>query len=182
MGISPVLAGQAITAGMLNGLPVTLSTLVNGSIANSAVETTIGTFTVPANDAVAGSGYEFRVLGSADVKAATTPTMRFRLRLTNASGTLLMQGAALTATAGNGRAWGMRGYIYANAAGSSGLMDGWTWWAEALQSATPSEGASSVTQQAVDWTSPVVLCVTAAWGTADVANIARTLDGGLNRC
>lgn len=183
MGESPVLAGQSVTDQMLNGLPVTLSTLTTGSINNSGTETTIGTFTIPASDAVAGSGYEFRVLGTADCTAVSN-SIRFRMRLASAGGTLLMQGAALTIPAGafTNRPWGVRGYIYANVAGSSGLMDGWSWWAETLQSATPSEQASAVTQQAVDWTSPVVLCFTADWTTGTTGDIARTLDGGLNRC
>jgi len=180
MGESPVLAGQSVTDQMLNGLPVTLSTLVTGSVSNSATETVIGSFTIPADDAVAGSGYEFRVFGSADMLASATT--RFRLRLASATGTLLMQGAALSCPgAATGRPWGLRGTLYANAAGSSGLIDGWSWWAEELQSTTPSEQASSCLAVAVDWTAAVTLVVTADWGAASASNVARTLDGGLNR-
>jgi len=177
MGESPVLAGQAVTDKVLNGLPVTLSTLVTGSSSASA-ETIIGTWTIPANDAVAGSGYQFRVIGTADIPSAAT--LRLHLRLASATGALLMQGAALTSgVTGSNHWWNMRGYLYANAAGSSGSLDGSSWWAEAIQSSTPAEVASGLISQAVDTTSTILLCVTASIGTG--AATVRTLDGGLNR-
>jgi len=182
MGESPILAGQRITAGVLNGLPVTLSTLVTGSVDNSATETIIGTWTIPANDAVAGSGYQFRVIGTADITSVTN-TVRLRLRLGSVAGALLMQGSALTVPAGafTNRWWNMHGYIYTPAAGSSGSLDGSSWWAEALQSSTPDEAISGCTAQSVDTTAAILLCVTADWGNAVSGDIVRTLDGGLNR-
>src|SRR5215472_14124815 len=100
-----ILAGQDITAALLNSLPQPLDTLTTGSIANSVAETVIGTFPagIPANDAATNNGYNFVVTGTADVTG--TPTLRIRLRVGSAGGPRIYDSGSLTTGAGSAQPW-----------------------------------------------------------------------------
>src|ERR1035437_9722097 len=98
MGAVQVTAGQRITAAVLNNLPVTVSPLATGSVASSAAETVVGSFTIPAGDPVATFGYRLGCMGTAGDTG--TPTLTIRARRTGAGGTLLAGYGALPCRSG----------------------------------------------------------------------------------
>ncbi len=182
MGVTAVAAGQKITAALLNSLPVSIP-LVTGSVASSAAETVIGTFTIPANDpaAVAGSGFRFAVYGTADDTA--TPTLTLRLRFNTTGGTQIFSSiAALTcrATVTN-MPWFYDGWIDFSSGGAGASCATQGQLNETLVSTTPANHANAHGPDTVDVTVQWSLVVTAQWSASSASNICRTLSGSLIR-
>jgi len=179
MGLTPVAAGQRVTAALLNGLPVTLSQLATGSVASSVAETVIGTVTIPANDPTVGQGYMLRVFGSAD--DVLTPTLHLRLRLTSAAGTLISDFGTQTCRTATNMQFIVDCPLYFTAAGAAGAFYNFGEMREEFVTAAAVEHDSGSIGVAADTTAPVVIVITAVWGTSSASNICRTLAGALTR-
>jgi hypothetical protein len=65
--------------------------------------------------------------------------------------------------------------------GASGILDTDTTFKEALAATTKASHFDGVTGTAIDTTQPIVVVVTAIWGSASASNVARTLVGSLRR-
>lgn len=145
------------------------------TVANTVTETTIGTLTIPANDAAVGAVYRVVVFGTASVTG--TPTFTIRGRLGGAAGTLAATIGAVTASSGvTAQTWSVEFDIVCLTTGGSG-----TWMprmvvvqnvsAAAAQTGTvllPVSGAS-VTR---DTTASSDMVVTWAWSAASASNTA----------
>ena len=182
MGLAPIQAGQRITAAVANALPVTLSQLTIGSVASSTTETIIGTFTIPANAAVTGSGYNFHIIGRAD--STGTPTLTLHLRINGVAGTQVgtQQGPWTTRSSGINMIWAIDGTVYALPGGVATNLVGHTVWDEAVANVTPTMHGNPTwtgNPATFDSTVPWTLSVTALWSVANSANIAQTLAGTL---
>ncbi len=182
MGAAAVLAGQRITASLLNSLPVSVP-MATGSIASSVAEAVIGTFTFPANDpaAAAGSGYRFHVFGTADDTG--TPTLTLRVRAGGLAGTIITAGlgpTACQATVTNMK-WAMDIWGYYSAAGAGGTLDFNGNVNEQVFQATWTAHPVLGLNIAMDTTATVTFVVTAQWGTSSASNICRTLTGAAYR-
>jgi hypothetical protein len=74
------------------------------TVANTTTETTLATFTIPANDAIAGAVYKITAWGTASTTG--TPTMTFQARLGGVAGSAIAQsGAVTTASAASAKPW-----------------------------------------------------------------------------
>src|SRR5215472_12490456 len=160
-----ILAGQDITAALLNSLPQPLDTLTTGSVTNSAAETVIGTFAagIPANDEVTNNGYNIVVTGTDD--ATSTPTIRIRIRLNSAGGNRIYDSGSLTASAGTAQPWWINCFLMVTSTGSSGTFDSGGIGAYATIATPTAPVASLFTAAAINTTVTNTLVVTAQWGT-----------------
>ena len=190
MGLAPVQAGQRITAAVANSLPVTLSPLTLGSVSSSAAETIIGSFTIPANNAVAGNGYAFHILGNANDTG--TPTLTFNLRINSVSGSIigLTMGPWTCRTSQGDMIWALDGSLYVIAGGAACHLQGHTIWDETVQGAPPGGGLPGTptlhgnptydNQPATfDSTQPWSIVITAKWSISNAFNLCQTLAGSL---
>lgn len=183
MGLPPVLAGQRITANLLNGLPVTVAQLATSSFNNSGVEQVIGSFTAPAGDVTAvGQGYQMRIFGSCD-SAAGTALLTWKLRLNSLTGTLVSTAIAVTPRTTTNAPFTVDAWLYFTAVGASGTVDVQGYLNEGVTSGAtvlhPILSAPNI--GTIDTTSAATYVLTALWGTAATGNAVRTLAGGMNR-
>jgi hypothetical protein len=189
MGAVPVTAGQRITAALLNALPVTLAPLVTGSVSNSAAETVIGTFTIPANTITAtGQGLQWRICGSADSNGTGPPTIGFQIRLgtagTTADGLMLGSATYINERAGSstGLGWDLDGWLYFTGTGAAAPYVARMTSIDQITSGAAAQHqfiVSTAGAKTADITSVLKLTVTATWSAASTANVARTLAGSL---
>jgi hypothetical protein len=189
MPLPPVLAGQRITAALLNGLPTGIA-LATGSMANSATETVIGSFQIPANTITAvNSGFQYYIYGTADNVVTATPTIAFSTRL-GTTGTTSDQGIAFgptitcRATAQTGQGWWIEGWINFGVTGASGGVYQRADFYQAITAApntmTPVLSGGLVSGGGnINTTVANQLTVTAHWSAASASNIARSLAGAL---
>lgn len=143
------------------------------TVANTVTETTVGTFTIPANDTAVGAVYRIVAFGTASVTG--TPTFTIRGRLGGAAGTLAATIGPVTASSGvTNQTWSAEFDIVCLTTGGSG-----TWMPRlvvaqnvsvaAAQTGTillPTAGAS-VTR---DTTASSDMVVTWAWSAASASN------------
>lgn len=180
LGATPSAIGPVGAVSTSPLAPAALSPLTTGAIANSVAETVIGTFTIPANDPIAGSGYRFRVYGGAS--DVLTPTLTFRFRLTNATGTVFMTGLALTCITSASMRYSVDGWLYFNAVGAAGKLRASGILSESIAATAPAlHSLLGGDTTGVDTTSPVVLCVTAQWSAASPSNNCVTFNGSMER-
>jgi len=186
MGLAPIQAGQRITAAVANSLPVTLSPLTLGSVSSSAAETVIGSFTIPASNAVAGNGYAFHILGNANDTG--TPALTFNLRINSVAGSVigLTMGPWTCRPSQGDMIWALDGSMYVTAGGSACQLQGHTIWDETIQTingnGTPTlHGNPTYGNHPApfDSTQPWSIVITATWDTANAANLCQTLAGSL---
>ncbi|MEU3507686.1 hypothetical protein ABZ733_07120 [Streptomyces longwoodensis] len=142
------------------------------TLANSAAQTAIATYTIPAGDAVAGAVYCIRAWGTLAVTG--TPTMTFVCKLGGVAGAVMAAFPAVTVRSGaTDGTWDAEFYLACVSTGVSG-----TWAPMAkythnwLTSATTYTPVGPITAAPVtrDTTvaSDMVLCAT--WGTASASN------------
>jgi hypothetical protein len=122
MGVAQFTAGQPLTALEVNQLPVIVSYLSVGSVTNTAAETVIGTFTIPAGDPTFPGGYFWKVHGTA--LEAGSPTCAIRMRFGSLVGTqmAIVTGVITTATS----IFDLEGFIGIESLGSGGTLGGMT--------------------------------------------------------
>lgn len=89
------------------------------TLANSTTQTAIATYTIPANDAVAGAVYRIRAWGTMAVTG--TPTMTFVCKLGGAAGTAMVSFPAVTVRSGaTDGFWDLEFYLACATTGASG--------------------------------------------------------------
>lgn len=173
-------AGERVSSGMA---PVS-STVTVG---NTTTETVVGTYTIPANDGVAGSLYALVVGGTFDNVITAVPTITVRARLGGLAGTLLGSAVVFTANvvAQTNRAW--RSEIELELVSSPGA--GAQWRAIMQHSFNLGNATTQPATSAVDATAAAValtsassqaLVITVQWSAANAANILRA-DSGYTR-
>jgi hypothetical protein len=180
LGATPASQGAGVVS-TSSLAPAALSALTTGTDNALAVETVIGTFTIPANDVLANSGYEFRIVGNMDATAG--PTISFGMRLTAAGGTNIASGPnAILPRASTVMPWMMNGAIYFTAGGATGSLDCWADMKESFTAGAnyPSRAFIGV-PAAVNTGNAIVICLVATWSAAVAGNIVRTLTGSLVR-
>jgi hypothetical protein len=179
MGLTPVMAGQRLTAALVNNLPVSPATFVTGSSANTTAETVIGSVTVPADDAQYPFGYILRVMCTVDVTG--TPTWAPKIHINGIGSTLLASPGPYTCRTATNMQCYIDCPIWVTADGPSGTTSNMAVFTDNVASATVGFKASGASVAALDTTSPWTLVVTGTFGTANAANICRTLAGSLSR-
>lgn len=183
MGNQQALAGQRVTAGLLNSLPADLAELTTGSVTNSTAETTIGTFSsgYPAGDAlIVSAGYTFYVTGSWD--STGTPTIRFRLYIGTVTSTnrIYDTGTMTGSGTASGASYWIRAHLLITATGVSGTFDGGGDGTISNVTAGQPVG-STFTGQSIDTTSVHNILLTAQYSAASASNTARTNAGLMAR-
>jgi hypothetical protein len=157
-------------------------TLTAATVANTASETVVGTFTIPANDAVAGGVYRMVMYGTAS--STGTPTITFRVRLGGVAGTALATfGAVTTSSGASNQAWQMSTNLFCVAPGSSGTWSAYSSLAQQIASATGVATSNTMTNGTVtaNSTTSLTLVVTAQWSAASASNTASSTAGLLSR-
>lgn len=145
------------------------------TVANTTTETTIGTFTIPANDTAVGAVYRIVAFGVASVTG--TPTFTIRGRLGGAAGTLAATIGPVTASTGViNQTWSAEFDVVCLTTGGSG-----TWMprlvvVQNVSGATVQTGAvllptagAAVTR---DTTASSDMVITWAWSAASASNTA----------
>ncbi|NUP47561.1 MAG: hypothetical protein HOW97_09660 [Catenulispora sp.] len=156
--------------------------LTTATVANTATETVIGTFTIPANDAQAGGVYRATMYGTAS--STGTPTITFKVRLGGVSGQILASFPAVTTASGVASGgWLVETRLLCIVNGAAA-----TWSASSAlnqQIASLTAGTSSVALTngtvTVDSTINEALVVTATWSAASASNTASSTAGLLYR-
>ncbi|MFJ9468319.1 right-handed parallel beta-helix repeat-containing protein [Streptomyces caniferus] len=151
------------------------------TVASTTAETVLATWTIPANDAAAGTAYRFTAQGTASTTG--TPTLTIRVRLGGAAGAVIASFTAVTTSSGiSGRGWRVDGALLSVAPGSSGAWAGGASLSHHLASTT---GAvqNELTDAAVtrDSTADQQLVVTAQWSASSASNTATTTAGSFTR-
>lgn len=180
MGVSPVSAGQRITAAMINGLPVTWSQLTTGSGGTSSTgEVVIGTFqsAMPANDPAVGFGYMWRVVGTTNETG--TPNITLRTRIDTAGGTAIVSHTAMTANQGNSRLFSLEGWMFFTAIGAGGAATADERVHEIITTTGNGTFASTFGTPSIDTTSAHSIVITAQFSASNAGNLASTLAGTL---
>ena len=181
MGVSQVVAGQKITAALLNGLPAQVAALSTGSVSNTTAETVIGSFAVPAGQVTAtGNGLAFRIFGTADATGTPALALKMRFGTTGSTSDLLIYTyLSITARAGTGFGFALDGWFYFTTVGSSGVICGVSQQSQQISTATdsPPNWAFASNLSTIDTTVAESLTVSATWGTASTSNVCRTLVG-----
>jgi hypothetical protein len=147
------------------------------TVANSTTETVVATYTIAANDMIAGAIYRINVRGLASVLAATTPTMIWRGKISGLAGTVIASSSSITSSSGvTNKPWEVDLYISCVTTGASGTIRGIMKTIQTLSvaGAAPSaagtiwmDGTSAVT---VDTTISRDLVITVQWGAASASN------------
>jgi len=170
-------AGMAMTAARLNSPPVAAG-LVTGSVANSNLETIIGTFTVPILSAAVGQGFEWKI--ACTCGGTASPTLTVRMRVGSAAGPIICSGANPVTSAS---AWfSLEGWLLFTAVGAGGTF-------QSLANISESFNATAGTPLAQGWyatngtawntTIANPIYVTAQFSAANAANTAATVAGNL---
>jgi hypothetical protein len=144
------------------------------TVGNTTTETVVQSMTIPAADMRVGSCYEMVLYGLGGT-FSTAPTVTPKMRLTNASGTILAQPSAALATSVSTGNQGikMHAFIECITVGSSGTVRAWVDLILGISSVSPFErvgvlrGTADVT---VDTTVSQVYALTWVWSAANAAN------------
>jgi hypothetical protein len=163
----------------------TLSALATASFNNSAVETVIGTFTLPKTDVRINSGYRMRFTGVVSTGAAAV-NVTLRVRKNTATGTLLATSTAIAANAGLASALFTGDFSwYWTAVGAGGSYDffgnflhNFTGLGNGIMTGPIGAGRGTVGD---DTTASRVIVVTAQFSAANVLNVAGTNAGSMER-
>lgn len=157
-------------------------TITAATVANTAAETVIGTFTIPANDAQTGGVYRAVMYGTASSTA--TPTITFRVRLGGLAGQLLGTFAAVTTASGVANAgWSTETRLFCIANGGSATWSATNTLAQQIANTTTGASQVALTNGTVTVSSTVTetLVVTAQWSAASPSNTASSTAGLLYR-
>ncbi|MCX5326268.1 right-handed parallel beta-helix repeat-containing protein [Streptomyces sp. NBC_00120] len=169
---------NAVRTGNSSDAPGSTTT---ATAANSAAETVVASWLIPAGDALPGTAYRFAAHGQASTTA--TPTLTIRVRLGGVTGTVVAAFAAVTTgSAIANRGWEVNGVLHAIAPGSSGTWSGGAQLWHRLASTTGA-AAQEVTDGVItrDSTADQALVVTAQWSAASASNTAQALAATLLR-
>jgi hypothetical protein len=172
------LAGMQATAARLNSPPV-IAPMVTGSVASSALETVIGTFTVPVSGepTAAGQGFEFKMAGTCGGTAS--PTLTIRMRVASTAGTIIASGANTVNIAG--AFFAFEGWMLFTAVGSGGAFSSLVNVAENFTGALASNAQGWNATSATAWNTAISnpIYVTAQFSASNAANVAAGVVGNL---
>lgn len=187
-----LVAGTVVTADGITGLrgdnywnPTPLTpTPTLGSLSSFTTEAVVGTFAIPANDAVALGCYKYRFHGRVSVTG--TPNFTFQVRLGGLSGPVLAiygPTGAITASSGvTNRGWQIDGDLFCTLTGASATWLGNSTLNQQFSvsggSGTPLYSQGGITQNS---TINNNLVVTVSCSLSDPANIVNTLGGIIQR-
>lgn len=168
----------------LAGLAKTSTTTVS----NTTTETLLHTFTIPGNDASAGSVYTIRAIGTMDWTTGT-PTVTFRVRLGGLAGTLIASCVVTCPTGASSAApaWTVDGDVITISTGSGGTWRGSIRAAGQVVSggftaaANPSTVGAPGSAVSVSTTATADLVITAQWSAASATNTLRCDTGYAQR-
>ncbi|MFD8937335.1 right-handed parallel beta-helix repeat-containing protein [Streptomyces sp. NPDC059578] len=149
--------------------------------ANSTAETAVASWTVPANDALAGTAYRVTAQGIASTTG--TPTLTLRVRLGGVAGPVIAAFSAVTTSSGiASRGWRIDGTLHSLTIGGSATWAGGATLTHHLASTT-GQAQTELTDAAItrDSTVDQVLVVTAQWSAASASNTAGGTAGLLQR-
>lgn len=151
------------------------------TVANTAAETVLASWSIPAGDAADHCVYRYVVQGVASTTG--TPTLTIRVRLGGVAGAIVAAFTAVTTSAGiSGRGWRVDGSLLPIVLGASGTWAGGATLTHHLASTT---GAvqNELTDAPItrDSTSSQTLVVTAQWSAASASNTATAQVGQLTR-
>lgn len=179
--IGQVGAQGSQTTTLLQDLPYGVPQVQSSTttVANTATETVLQTYTVPANEPIAGSVYH--VTGYGTYSTTGTPTLQFTVRWGGVAGTITAQVPAITTPSGvtNALFWydGMLTFQSATTVFAAFNLEFGT--STTTDQAT-SYIASTSTATTVTTSSASALVVTAKWGTASASNTI-SINGGCVR-
>jgi hypothetical protein len=177
MGLSPLLAGNDFTAAEVNQLPVVVSQMVTSSVANSNLETAVGTFTIPAGTITAvNQGFQFKVFCTCGETAS--PTLTIRMRVVSAAGAIIASGANTLSAAGF---FQFDGWLLFNAVGAGGTFNSLVNVVENFTGALASSAQAWDATSATAWNTTISnpIYVTAQFSAANAANTATGVVGNL---
>ncbi|MGW7248810.1 right-handed parallel beta-helix repeat-containing protein [Streptomyces decoyicus] len=149
--------------------------------ANTAAETVVASWTIPAGDAAPGTGYRFVAHGVASTTG--TPTLTIRVRLGGAAGVVIASFTAVTTSSAiSNRGWRVDGSLHSITSGGSATWAGGASLSHHFASTTGS-AQYELTDAAVtkDSTTDQTLVVTAQWSAASASNTATATAGQLTR-
>lgn len=158
--------------------PTTQST---ATAANTAAETVVASWSIPAGDAAERCAYRFAAQGVASTTG--TPTLTIRVRLGGVAGSVIAAFTAVTTSSAiAGRGWRVDGSLFPIALGASGTWAGGATLTHHLSS-TAGVVQHELTDAAVtrDSTSSQALVVTAQWSAASASNTTSATVGQLTR-
>lgn len=159
------------------------------TVANSAVETVLASFSVPGGDMRVGSVYEMVLYGLGST-FSTAPTISPKIRLTNAAGTILAQSsfAAATSVSTTNQPCYLKAYIQCITLGVTGTVRAWGEVLNGMYGAVADTNPAnrtflirSTTDTTVDTTGSLTFCMTWLWGTANAANTATFARGHIRK-
>ena len=177
---SAFLGNPAATSGALDaiGPSVVAQTLATVSVANTAAETQLVAYTVPANAVRPGTTFRVTAYGSTD-NIATSGTLAFRIRYGGLTGI----GFGTVTYASNASAQSIKPFVVQadivfRAAGASGVMAGGMFvdaqFGASQIGLAAQAGVTASTAVARD------LVLTAQWATADAGNVLRCESATIN--
>lgn len=160
--------------------PATMASLATQTQQNFTAERVIGTYTIPAGDAIAGSAYTFWGAGVAgDV---LTPTLQIRVRVGGLTGAIIGDTTGITCRTAAGMAFSWSGRLVFTTAGAASVLD-----ADCNVTEHFASGAGAIHGHAAqgtagpDTTAAVTVVVTAAWSAASASNTIQTSSGSMER-
>lgn len=151
--------------------PVSVVAAITGdnSVANSAVETTVLSYMVPANSMVVGTTYEILLMPRMDnIAVSGTFTVKIKLGAT----TLLTAVSASQAGAQLDQAGRLDALVTCRSIGAAGTVAASSWSRLAFDGSI--KNALLAPTVPIDTTAANLLAVTVQWQTADPGNVFRT--------
>jgi hypothetical protein len=138
------------------------------TVVSTSTETTLGSVTLPANDAVVGSVYKLTAWG--EIRSSSTPTIQWRFYL--GANQLAASGAISCVGTVSGRSWRAEGMVVCLSAGNPGSWFGNLTLVESISGSqfvgnTWVDGGATVANAT---TSSNTLSLTADWSTASSSN------------
>lgn len=168
---------QGLVGTVSSGVQAQTSTV---TIANTASLSTLETFTVPANDPVAGSVYEVTGYGTFSVTA--TPTLTFALYWGGTGGTVIAAVPAITATSGITSApFSFRALVIFRSTTSCTAMINLSVVTATATATTSSFVASPTALTTVTTTANSALTMGFTWSAASASNTISLLGGDVRK-
>ena len=172
------LAGMSATAARLNSPPV-VSPMVTSNVANSNLETIIGTFTVGAGQypVATGQGFEFKV--ACTCGGTASPNLTIRMRVGSPSGTIIATGVNAVSVAS---AWfSFEGWMLFNTVGAGGTFSSLVNVVENFSGTLAALAQAWDGSSGVAWNTTISnpIYVTAQFSVANAANVAAGVVGNL---
>lgn len=143
------------------------------SVTNTATETNLLAYTIPAASVTVSTTYRIRIQGNID-NSATSTTLTLRLKI--GANTLATVAITTPASAQTNRGFSLEAMFTVRTTGASGTTIGNISMSQTTSTATILESGTNTTQ-VMNTTAAVALVVSAQWTSANAANIVRAING-----